>query len=72
MTKLRRVEQFEIAGVWPHVLQVEGGWEGILRGNKREDIIKWRCGHSHINQRDAKSCANWRFERRLEAKVGSA
>lgn len=65
---LRRVEKFEIAGVWPHVLQVEGGWEGILRSHIREEIIKWRCGHTHLKQRDAKACSNWQFERRLDAK----
>lgn len=65
---LRRVELFEIAGVWPHVLQVEGGWEGILRSHANDEIIKWHCGHTHLKQRDAKACANWRFERRLDAK----
>lgn len=55
-------------GVWPHVLRVGESWEGILRSHAREEVIKWRCGHTHLTQQAAKNCANWRFERRLDAK----
>lgn len=70
--RLKRVEQFEIAGMWPHVLQVDGGWNGILRSFHDDTVIKWNCGHTHVTQRDARSCAYWRFNRRLEKVGGSA